>query len=382
MRVLTILSTLDMGGIEKTLLSCLPYLRENGVEMSILCSLGGVLDDEYISHGVKLIDFGNHKRPFKDANFLKILLKNEQFDLVHSRAGHTSGNYARVCADMNVPFIVSIHNERTMFRNGWIGKPVLGAIRKNYLDYHKKLTLKYATKIVGHSKANLRYFTNEVDGLSFESQFQVLYNGVDFSKFQDYPTLSADTQQELDEFVANAEKTFVHVGSFKEQKNHRFLINIFKSLNPLKNNYHLILLGGGALRDEIRDYVDELGLKKNVLFAGVQTNIAPYLYRSDLFIFPSLYEGFGNVLIEAQYVSLPIAASSIPPHYEAAEKGYHQFLYDPECVEDAVRKIRALLSYPYLDDQKNKAKEFAKAFSVKHMVENLMRIYKNLVDAK
>lgn len=381
MRVLTIISKLEMGGIEKTLLSCMPYLIQKEVKMTILSSLGGDLDEDFKALGVELIDIGVHKKPFKDAKFLKKILSEKKFDIVHSRFGHTSGLFAKVCNDLRIPFIVSIHNERAMFRNNWIGKPILGFIRESYLNYHKKLTLKYAAKIVGHSKANLRYFTNETESLPIEGQFQVLYNGVDFSKFHNYPALSEDKQIELDRFTSDTNKVFIHVGSFKEQKNHQFLIDVFKQLNPFEKKYRLLLLGTGSLIDNIKMYVKEQGLEKHVLFLGMQNNIAPYLYQSDLFVFPSIYEGFGNVLIEAQYANLPIVASAIAPHYEATEKGYHQFLYNPKDVVDAVRKIESLLNYTDLENLKERGRVFSEAFSVEKMVENLNNIY-NSVSAK
>src|SRR5690606_16419585 len=104
MKVLTIISRLGMGGIEKTLLSCLPYLIKHGVKMSVLCSLGGELDDDYKALGVELIDFGKNKKPFKDAQFLKKILSERKFDVVHSRYGHTSGLFAKVCHDLKIPF--------------------------------------------------------------------------------------------------------------------------------------------------------------------------------------------------------------------------------------------------------------------------------------
>lgn|GEM_PF-882260 len=375
MRVLTIISKLEMGGIEKTLLSCLPYLIEHGVKMSVLCSLGGALDKDYEALGVDLIDFGKHKKPFKDARFLKKLLLQREFDIVHSRGGHTAGLFAKVCHDLAIPFVVSLHNERAMFRNNWIGRPLLGSVRALYLNYHKRLTLKYATRIVGHSKANLKYFTNVVDELPSESQFQVLYNGVNFSKFHNYPSLSADKQADLDDLVAGADKVFIHIGSFKEQKNHQFLIDVFKRLDPIENKYRLVLLGVGPLMKRIQDYVKEQGLVPHVLFVGMQTNIAPYLHCSDLFIFPSLYEGFGNVLIEAQYMNLPVAASAIAPHYEATEKDYHRFLYNPMDVDDATEKIVKLLEDPDLDNRRKKARAFAEDFSIERMGQNLIQIF-------
>src|SRR5690606_34702423 len=157
---LTIISKVEMGGIEKTLLSCLPYLKARDVYITVLCDDGGKLQTEYEKHGVKIIDFNGYKKPFLDAWRLRQVLKSEKFDIVHSRYGHTSGVFAKVCRDFGVPMLVSVHNEKAMFRNGWEGKPILGQVRKAYLAYHKKMTYKYATYIIGHSKANLAYYND------------------------------------------------------------------------------------------------------------------------------------------------------------------------------------------------------------------------------
>lgn len=374
MKVLTIVSRLEMGGIEKTLLSCIPFLNQAGVEMSILCSIGGELDEQFRSLGVKLIDFGNFKKPYKDALYLKKILETNSFDIVHSRYGHTSGLFAKVCNEMNIPFLVSIHNERAMFKNNWIGKPLLGSLRGLYLSYHKNLTIKYATKIIGHSKANLKYFVNDVDDLCTSSQFEVLYNGVDFAKFESYKDLDIEKREILDHFLLDSNKVLVHIGSFKEQKNHTKLIDIFQGLSPKQNNYKLLLLGDGALLPRIKEKVHQYGLDNYVLFIGVETNIAPYLKVADLFIFPSLYEGFGNVLIEAQYVNLPIAASNIAPHFEASSHVYHSYFFDPNNVDSGVDKVLQLLK----EENSAKiatAKKFSKDFSIQEMAKNLISIY-------
>lgn len=378
MRVLTIISKLEMGGIEKTLLSCIPYLKKQGVEMSILCTLGGVLDCEYRNLGVQLIDFGKHKKPFKDAAFLKTLLHENRFDVVHSRYGHTSGDFAKVCADLRIPFIVSIHNEKAMFRNSWERKPVLKFIRNAYLNYHKKATVKYATRVVGHSKANLLYYGINDVNITQSQKFTLLYNGVDFSKFNDYEPLPEEKQRALDCLRHRSAKVLVHIGSFKEQKNHMFLIEVFNKLDPVSNRYALILMGVGELQQEVYQKVRSLGLENQVLFTGMESNIVPYLHSADLFVFPSLYEGFGNVLIEAQYARLPVAASSIAPHYEAVHKDYHEYMYSPFDREEAAEKLNKLLEQSDMLE-KEQAFEFAKHFSVENMAQNLVSIYRNVI---
>lgn len=384
LRVLTVLNKLNMGGIEKTLLSCIPFLDKQGVKMTILCNKGGVLDDEFTKLGVDLIDFEGNNKPFKDALFLKRILKEKIFDIVHSRSGHTSGNCAKVCAEMGVPFIVSIHNERAMFRNNWIGKPVLSFLRTKYLSYHKVLTEKYSNRIVGHSMANLRYFLGDspIDIDTLDQQYKVLYNGVDFSKFNNFPSLNKKEQESLDHFKEKHDTVLVHIGSFKEQKNHDYLIDILSSIRITNKEAGLILIGTGGLEEKIKEKVVKLGLEDHVLFVGLETNIAPYLYVSDVFVFPSLYEGFGNVLIEAQYAKLPIWASDIMPHYEAAFSFYQTYMFNPMDIVDGTQKLNKLikdLKNGSLDSVKQDAFEFSKCFSIELMGENLFNIYQQII---
>jgi len=363
-----------MGGIEKTLLSCLPFLSSKGIEMIILCDQGGKLQSEYESNGAKIIDFAGYKKPFLDAIKLKKVLKAEKIDIVHSRYGHTSGMFAKVCRSLNIPFIVSIHNEKAMFKNSWQSKPVLNSIRNAYLQFHKRLTLKYSSLILGHSKTNLNYYKDAPD--VYASKLKVIYNGVDFKKFRSYPNLEKVKMDELENIREKSNKVFVHIGKFKEQKNHTFLIDVFNELKPKENGYHLFLLGEGPGKNSIEQKVCQLDLSNNVSFLGMETNIAPYLKFSDIFFFPSIYEGFGNVLIEAQYMKLLIAASDIQPHYEAAYKGYHNFFFNPYDIQDATNKIEALLSVN-LESVKDQAFEFSKNFTIENMSDELFRIYKS-----
>lgn len=384
-KVLTILSRLDMGGIEKTLLSCIPFLHKKNVRISILCNRGGALDDEFIKLGVDLIDFRTNNKPFKDARFLKGILKRERFDIVHSRSGHTSGNYAKVCSEMNVPLIVSIHNERAMFRNSWIKKPFLSFVRSKYLLYHKNLTVKYSSKIVGHSRANLNYYVDDSRKLGIGEIYEVVYNGVDFSKFRNFPPLDVHKQRKLRELRELHDVVLVHIGSFKEQKNHKYLIEVVSSIKRGERTVGLILIGTGGLEDKIKLITKEKGIENSVLFVGLETNIAPYLFTSDIFVFPSLYEGFGNVLIEAQYARLPVWVSDIKPHYEASFSGYHKYMFNPLDGEDGKEKLCQLIDDDKknrLDETKQNAFSFAENFSVESMGKSLLNIYRELLESK
>ena len=126
-----------------------------------------------------------------------------------------------------------------------------------------------------------------------------------------------------------------HVGGFSPVKNHSFIIDVFSSIASEHPNSYLVLIGAsgvasGSTLQMIKDKVEELGLSEKVIFTGVKTNVNEYMMAMDAFIFPSLFEGFGLVLVEAQASGLNSYASTNVPkdakccdlvHYLELEKG-------------------------------------------------------------
>ena len=91
-----------------------------------------------------------------------------------------------------------------------------------------------------------------------------------------------------------------HIGRFNTQKNHQFLIDVFFKYHEKNNNAVLFLVGEGTLIDQIREKVMDLGISESVIFAGTKRNIPAILSAMDFFLFPSLFEGMPNTVIEAQ----------------------------------------------------------------------------------
>ncbi|CAL1519261.1 glycosyltransferase [Chitinophaga sp. MM2321] len=376
MRVLTIVSKLDIGGIEKTLLSCLPFLNKESIQLTVCCyAKGGHLEQQYKDAGTEILYFKRSRVPFYDAVQLYKILKSGKYDVVHSRFGFTSGAFAIACKWLSIPFIVSVHSERYFAKPKREGSIVLSAITRAYLGTHKFFTLRYATRIIGHSKTNLQYYTNSQ---TVSDKFQLIYNGIDFSTLaRNSPVLT----DEVSRFIADSKCTFLHIGSFREPKNHLFLIDCFKALNPIQEKYKLILVGSGSLFEQVRRKVAVEGLENCVYFAGVDQNITRYLLNADLFFFPSIYEGLGNVLIEAQYMKVPVCASGLQPHHEATHAYYHQFFFDPYDVNDGADKLRRMIktirSEEINDAVIGDAQQFVlDNFTIERMAGNLATVYK------
>lgn len=163
---------------------------------------------------------------------------------------------------------------------------------------------RYATELFACSKA-------AGDWMFGGASYRVMNNAIDARQFEFNKDISKAVLKEL----GILEETFVvgHVGRFFEQKNHTFLIDIFKEIHLRNEKSVLLLVGDGELRKDIEAKVTSLGLENHVIFAGVRNNVHELLQAMDVFVFSSLYEGLGIVLIEAQAAGLPCFASDIMP---------------------------------------------------------------------
>lgn len=105
-------------------------------------------------------------------------------------------------------------------------------------------------------------------------------------------------------------RRIISVGSLKEQKNHRLLLRAFRDMGDDKA--FLLILGQGSLEAELRTLAEELGILRQVVFAGFYHDPTPFYATADLFVLSSDYEGFGNVLVEALGQGVPVVSTDCP----------------------------------------------------------------------
>ena len=137
--------------------------------------------------------------------------------------------------------------------------------------------------------------------------YRVLKNAVDTRVMQYDPALRELTRQELgltDRLVVG------HVGRFTQQKNHRFLLEIFAALAEREPNACLVLAGEGVLLEKTLAYAEELGIADQVQYLGVRRDIPALMNAFDVFLLPSLFEGLPVVGIEAQATGLTVVTST------------------------------------------------------------------------
>ena len=104
-------------------------------------------------------------------------------------------------------------------------------------------------------------------------------------------------------------KIILNVARFEKQKNHIMLLKSFKDIHK-QINAKLILIGYGSEKKNILDYINKFNLKKKVLLITDSKNLFSYFKIADLFVLTSIYEGFGNVLVEAGMFKIPIISTN------------------------------------------------------------------------
>lgn len=145
----------------------------------------------------------------------------------------------------------------------------------------------------------------------------IMRNGIDLESYKHQP------RKELRKEFGIQEENFVlgHVGRFNKVKNHTKIIEVFHALKQLQPQSKLLLVGDGEDMGKIKDMVAELQLTEDVIFTGARKDVPAMMSMMDCFVFPSLFEGLGIVLLEAQAAGLRcVVSDTVPEETTVTEK--------------------------------------------------------------
>ena len=180
----------------------------------------------------------------------------------------------------------------------------------------------------------------ELAGKAFfgKSKFTVINNAIDVSKFRNSQN---QDHAEIKKERFGEHVVIGHLGRFHPQKNHEFLIEIMKRLVVADKNIVLALYGEGEREQEIRDLVQKAALSDNVLFMGTTNDVITAYKTFDIFVLPSLYEGFPVTLVEAQLSGVKTLASDKISKECDLKVGLLKFL--PLNVDEWAERIQEVL---------------------------------------
>jgi glycosyltransferase involved in cell wall biosynthesis len=332
-KILQVIVGLGPGGIENWLMHLLRHIDRQRFKIDFLVHESPHLyEDEAVTLGSKIILCPYPAKPWSyAANCLHLLREHGPYQIIHThmpRSGyiHLLARHAGILMRIH-----HCHNDETIRRTqvSWRRR------FSSFLSY--RLIRRYAT----HGLAVSRTAALGAFGPYWQAdrRWEVFPASIDLLPF----TESVNRQDIRGEFGL-PESAFVlgHVGRLAPVKNHGFLIDITAEVCREMPEAYLLMVGDGELRPGIEEKVARLGLGRRVIFAGTRLDV-PRLLRGamDIFVFPSIFEGMGMAVLEAQAAGLPCLISDTVPEEAEVIPGLLQRISLAEGAQGWAKAILA-----------------------------------------
>jgi glycosyltransferase involved in cell wall biosynthesis len=370
-RVLHVLKSLPLGGIETWLMHILRRDRVSFVQHELLLMVEepGVYEAEARELGVpihKLPHTGSWVRWFVDLR--RFLKERGPFDAVHSHPSIVGGAIIATAAMAGVPSrIAHQHDARS-------AGPDFRSLRGRILRRGTMiLTGLAATRRIGITETAIE----DIAGKNWrrKKDCSILFYGFDFSSFSGAAERAKDLRRSLQ--LDPSHKVIGHVGRFDPVKNHPFLLRTFARVAEADPEARLVMVGTGRLQNDMRTLAEDLGIAHAVRFAGATQDIAAYMALFDLFLFPSFSEGLGIVCVEAQAAGTRVLASDTVPREAAVVPEAVDFLPLAAGEGAWAERIAEVLAKPRPNSESWRGIVEQSAFGIERCVRDLHGIYRD-----
>jgi len=293
-RVLQVVTTMERAGLETMLMNYYRHIDHDIVQFDFLRHRDGshAYDEEIRALGGKIYTVPSFN-PLNTNGYKneldKFFAEHNEYRIVHSHLDCLSSVPLKYAKKYGVPVRIA-HSH----------------VSKMTFDLKYPIRMFYRARIPNVA-TDLFACSKEAGKWMYGMHpFRVIPNAIDCRAFFYNETVATHLREEhglVGKFVV------AHVGRFDAVKNHSFLLDVFRDIVNIYDNCVLLLAGIGPTMDEIKLKAKNYGINDKVRFVGSISNVPDLLTVADVFVFPSLYEGLGISLIEAQAAGLPCYAS-------------------------------------------------------------------------
>ena len=304
---------------------------------------------------------------------MNLLVKSLQLDVIHVHSPFTMGrvglHYAR---KYNLPLLFTYHTRYDQY--------------VHYVplahDLAKEVTIKYSSHFCNncdHLIAPSLEMESIIKGFEVTTPISVIPSGVPLEKYR-----GGDAGWLRLHYPIPAEnRILLFVGRLTQEKNLPFLIQSFKEVRAQLPKTTLVIIAQGPLEEELKELVTSLDLvlDQDVIFTGALPfeSLVNAYYSADLFVFASLTETQGLVLIEAMAAGLPVAAVRASGVQEMVEHGVDGLLAANDTSELARAVCRILNDKKLYRTLQVNARKKAEKLSCHNMALKLEKVYQDLV---
>jgi glycosyltransferase EpsF len=332
-RVLHVVNWLRLGGAEIQLLRILRRSDRSRFHMDV-CVIGsevGYLSREFEELGAEIIHCPKTPNLLAFSSNFRKAVSGGNYQIVHSHFDTWSGAILRGAAKAGVPVrIAQLHSMKPWPEENRHKLHI--RLAQDVVSYWgRRWIVKYATDILAVSRSVMeasRKWNKTVKTSMWNA-------GIDIDRF--YPPESR--------LASNPR--LIWVGGLLKGKRVDMLLNIFQKVARSSPEAGLIVVGTGPQEEALKQQAARMGLNDSIIFLGRRRDIPELLREATVFVTCSEFEGLPTVLLEAQACGAPVVASDIPPHREVLCDDMLPFLFDASDLDDAARKICAII-----DDEK------------------------------
>lgn len=293
-RLLCILSSLDTGGAETFMMKIFRSLPEDYKIDFIVSAKSGFYEKEVVELGGRIFRVPlRTKHPIKTFKAIYDVVKQNHYTYILKLCDTPIGLYDLLAAKMGGAKVLCVRS-----CNAGSSTSKLGAMVNDFLRpfFNYMANVKLAPSRLA---AEFTFGKAEVEA----GKVNFIHNGVDLNVYKYDEENRRKVRREFG--IADEQLVIGHIGRFNQQKNHKFLIEVFSEVLKQKPNALLMLVGDGEKKNDIKEQIKSLGIEESVIFTGIRSDVPALLSAMDVFVFPSFYEGMPNTVIEAQATGLP-----------------------------------------------------------------------------
>lgn len=326
LRITHLVENLERGGLERVVIDLVLEQAAQGHTVQVICLFGqGLLAKELISAGIPVVachkGFGLDLRALRK---IRSLLRSHKTQILHSH--NPIPHYYGVLASI---FMTRLTVGNT--RHGMGNAPF--HLRREILYRISLVRTSFVAMVCESARRNFVHH-----GIVVSGKANVVPNGIRLSLFK--PHTEGAHELLMETLKLNADTFCIgNVGRLNPVKDQATLIHAMVHVRAAISNAVLVIIGSGRLQDELEILTKMLGLENAVHFLGDRDDVKTLLPGFDIFVLPSLTEGYSISLLEACASALPIVATDVGGNSEIVKPGINGTLVEPRKAETMANAI-------------------------------------------
>ena len=303
-RILHMIGGLDLGGSQAFVMNIYRNINRDLVQFDFILDHPSerYLEDEIKSLGGKIFElpaFNGKNALVVKREWKKFLDAHSEYKVLHSHIRSYASLYIPIAKRKGLKTIIHSHSTSNGHGFSSLAKAILQYPLRYQADYFFACSPEAGEWLFGKR-------------ICKTDKFKVLKNAIDIKKFTYSDSKRSKVRQELG--INQDEVVIGFIGRVTEPKNPLFIIDIFYELTKINNNIKLLFVGDGNLLQTVKSRAKTVGVENKIIFAGTRNDANILLSAMDLFLFPSLWEGLGISLIEAQASGIKCICSERIPN--------------------------------------------------------------------